>query len=403
MAKPKQAYKTGSKKPIQFTFIEFIIVSVCLMAVAGLLTHKFFTKRQSPVVRHEPWGELVAQDFKLERPLELFDPEETMPEPQTWSFERMNAEQTKALFVANGLTPEEAEKALAANRISQEGDMLVFTPAEEFLFSLSLETRQKLYAGMYGRSVSRFLDFPCVFPGKNIEAIYSDPRLHPDDVAFLKKLVYPGENSTKFSDYWLLLSKIPTSERRLAMAQVLSQLPAVLPSLRIRPDSDLNEIAAYWGQMENVRFNHLRPMLESLKRRPDGGTLDLVFLLPPFARARLFTYPAKEAGDPQMDCQWTTFNFSNLELDHRYNDAGYAANQLKNNYNQIPTPSAYGDLVLLVNERMEIYHSGVYLADDLVFTKYGNNKAQPWMIVRMADMLAAYPKLKPGYMRKKTS
>ena len=54
------------------------------------------------------------------------------------------------------------------------------------------------------------------------------------------------------------------------------------------------------------------------------------------------------------------------------------------------------------NDRSEIKDSAVYLADDLAFTKYGDNYRQPWMIVRIADMQAMYPTLKPLFYRKKT-
>jgi len=42
------------------------------------------------------------------------------------------------------------------------------------------------------------------------------------------------------------------------------------------------------------------------------------------------------------------------------------------------------------------------LADDLAFTKYGDNYRQPWMIVRMADMQTIYPTLRPSFFRRKT-
>ena len=51
----------------------------------------------------------------------------------------------------------------------------------------------------------------------------------------------------------------------------------------------------------------------------------------------------------------------------------------------------YGDILLLMNDRNEIKHSAVYLADDLVFTKNGNNYRQPWMLMHIPDLLATYP------------
>jgi hypothetical protein len=58
-----------------------------------------------------------------------------------------------------------------------------------------------------------------------------------------------------------------------------------------------------------------------------------------------------------------------------------------------------------MNNKNEIKHSATFLADDLVFTKNGNNFRQPWMIMRIDDLLATYPDEPPMravYMRVKT-
>jgi hypothetical protein len=36
-------------------------------------------------------------------------------------------------------------------------------------------------------------------------------------------------------------------------------------------------------------------------------------------------------------------------------------------------------------------HSAVDVADDVVFTKNGNNASQPWMLMHIPDLLATYP------------
>jgi hypothetical protein len=57
-----------------------------------------------------------------------------------------------------------------------------------------------------------------------------------------------------------------------------------------------------------------------------------------------------------------------------------------------------------MNDRQEIKHSAVFLADDLVFTKNGDNYRQPWMIMHIPDLLATYPAtppMHPVYLRPK--
>ena len=154
-----------------------------------------------------------------------------------------------------------------------------------------------------------------------------------------------------------------------------------------------------------MHFTDIRPLLEALKQLPDGGNLGLYYLLPKFARDRLYTFPLPpQAGEPIMDCHWSTFNFCNDTPDNRFNDPAFAVTYIRQNYYQIAAPSVYGDILLLMNDKQEIKHSATYLADDIVFTKNGNNYRQPWMLMRIPDLLATYPSMPPMhavYMRRK--
>jgi hypothetical protein len=203
-----------------------------------------------------------------------------------------------------------------------------------------------------------------------------------------------------------LLNKIPTLVRRVALTSALSRQSAVLARLMVRPDTDIDKIASYWSNVPNVRFTDLRPLLESLKQLPEGGTISLLYLLPKFARDRLYTFPLPpQPGEPTMDCHWTTFNFSNETPDNRFNDPDYAVRYIQKNYYPIAAPSLYGDILLLMNDKNEVKHSAVYLADNIVYTKNGNNFRQPWMLMRIPDLLATYPNtppMRPIYMRRKT-
>jgi len=420
MAKLKKNNGTDEVNSFRFSLAGLIIFSLFLMAGTALISNKVFNPKPKPfsfanndvpdpdvqdknMFTHKgPWGELLTQNIKLERPAEYIMDEVKNPGPETWTFNGMNAAQVKTLLAANGLTKEQVEAQLTPSHVTTAGTNTVFTPGEDFLLSLKPETRQKLYGALYGMGVGMYFDYPFIFPKDSVETVFTDDRLNPDDVALLKQLVYPATNSVRLTDYDFLLRKIPTPERRSMMAKVLSLQPAVLARLCVRPDSDIDKIAAYWGGMDNVRFTDTRPMLEALRGLPHGGTVSLMYFLPPFARARLYTYPLPpQPGDPVMDCHWTTFNFSSLQPDNRFNDPKYTVEYIQKNFYRIDVPSIYGDIVLYVNDKNEIKHSAVFLADDLAFTKYGNNFRQPWMIVRMADMQTMYPNLWPVFYRRK--
>ena len=115
------------------------------------------------------------------------------------------------------------------------------------MLSLDAAARQKLYVPMASLGVNTYFEFPFVFPGNEIESIYNDASLNPDDLAMLKRLVYSNSGAKQLSDYPFLLCKIPTLERRVAMARSMSRESAVIAGLSIRPDTDIDKIAAYWG------------------------------------------------------------------------------------------------------------------------------------------------------------
>jgi hypothetical protein len=131
--------------------------------------------------------------------------------------------------------------------------------------------------------------------------------------------------------------------------------------------------------------------LESFKHLPQGASMSILYFLPQFARQRLYTFPQPSAaGDPVMDCHWSTMNFFNDVPDNRFSDPQFTTPYLKANYYEIARPNSYGDLVFLLNRDGNAIHSAVYLADDLVFTKNGNNFSQPWMLMHLKDLVGEY-------------
>ena len=406
----------------RFTLSGLIVFSLALVGGGSFITLKLAGKTRPDLkadtfavnpndktrsVHVGPWGELITRDIQLERPVEYLTEEVTTPQPETWTFNDLKPEAVKALLAKDGLSAAQIAAAFTPGTFREEKSGTVLLPSADFLLSLDAETRKKLYLALAGLGVNMYLDYPYIFPGGSLESVYADARLNPDDVALLKRLVYVNGDARQMSDYLALLGKIPTVQRRVAMAQALSRQSAVFAGLVIKPDTDIEKLANYWGLIPNVRFTDIRPLMEALKALPEGGNLSLFYLLPKFARDRLYTFPLPaQAGEPVMDCHWSTFNFSNDTPDNRFNDPNFAIEYIRKNYYQIAAPSVYGDILLLMNDRNEIKHSAVYLADDLVFTKNGNNYRQPWMLMHIPDLLATYPAtpaMRPIYMRSKVN
>ena len=150
--------------------------------------------------RNGPWGELLTQNIKLQRPDEYFAQEVANPHPETWNFATRTPEQIKALLIANGLTKEQTEAQLTSGHLTTNGNNYLLTPDENFLLLLKPETRQKLYGGLYGLNLETYIDFPFIFPQDAIETVYADSQLNSEDVALLKQLIYQVTGAFRLSD-----------------------------------------------------------------------------------------------------------------------------------------------------------------------------------------------------------
>jgi hypothetical protein len=234
------------------------------------------------------------------------------------------------------------------------------------------------------------MQFPFCFPGNSFGTRVDKSKISAATLALLKKTLYQSGGAQRFSDLETLLRCIPDETERLQTVEALSHQSAILMGVRIWPDTDIDKLISYWSA-PGVRQMDLRPFLDSLKREPEGSAASILYFLPPFARQRLYTYPLpSQAGDPVVDCHWTTMNFFNETPDNRFSDPKYTVDYLQAHYYRIAKPGRYGDRIFLLNKNGAAIHSAVFLADDIVFTKNGNNASQPWMLMHLKDLVAAY-------------
>jgi hypothetical protein len=161
--------------------------------------------------------------------------------------------------------------------------------------------------------------------------------------------------------------------------------------LRVSSSSDCAALAEYWTADD--RRKDVVSLLRSLLELGDAGTLDLIHLLPPLARKLVNSYPPLELGrhGRMPDCHWSSLNFFNYEPQDCYLDSRLAASHLLENYECVERPYRYGDKLFFIDgPNGGSYHSCVYIADDLVFAKNGDNAANPWILTRLEDQKQVY-------------
>jgi hypothetical protein len=353
------------------------------------------------------WGELEELDARFEQPDEYVGFEKVSAEGPLWTFGTMTGPAIHDILLSVGMTEEQTTKLLAT-RLPGTAGIAVLKPDEESVLSLTPEVRSKLYLALAQNPANRFQNTPYFIPNADLEKIFQGhQKISAATRDLMKRLLYQRNGFTYFSDPETVIKHVSSEEERFEVLKALTGQNIVQMRLMIHPDSDIDKSLNYWGlAVPWILVKDLRPLFESLRRLPAGGSISIPYLLPPLARERLFTSPLPPAsGDSKLpDCHWSALNFFAMTPDQRMSENDFASQYIARNYYEIGKPGIEGDLVLLMNSENRVVHSSVYLADDIVFTKNGINFAQPWVTMRIKDMVGDFSALEPvkiAYFRRK--
>jgi hypothetical protein len=400
---------------IQLKLSGLILFSLSLVFATGLLTFGVLRWQQRTAVvtatapvntvgnmengsvaqwQHEtpPWGDLVTYNIELQKPDEYAAFESNTNQSPAWKFPALQPPQVRELLLASGLTTAQAAHALSPGLMQITATNTLVQPDESLLLGLTPAVRAKLYGQLALHAENHYAKNPFVFGAPDFATVARRGQLNPTVSNLVTRLLYPRGNAQCFSDIEFVLRSLPDEASRLELVKVMSAQSATLVRLQIHPDTDVDKLLGYWAAPINgVRVKDVRPLLDSLKRVPDGATVSLLYFLPQFARQRLYTFPMpQQGGDPMMDCHWSTMNFFNETPDNRFNDSAYLSQYVKTNFYEIAKATAYGDVVFLQQTDGTVLHSAVYIAGDIVFTKNGRSSVQPWILMHLKDLMGIY-------------
>ena len=357
---------------------------------AGLIQAKAQAKAQPEA----PWGQIEYTPFHLERP----DEQQLVNGPGApairWLFDNTSEADLQRFLSAPDLTAEQVRSLLDRSRWTRVGTGWQIVPLDEVVVGLSLPARERIYAVLRRNPANQLYFFPLCVGAAAFEQWMDDSGLPEDIQTLIRKLAYPRGQSLCLSDFSAIEARCTPEQKRL-LAKAVSRNPALLMKLRITPDSDLDALGRYWGRAG--RLKAMKPLLESLSHVPGGGLLNVSYFFPEFARMRLYTYPDPETDPVAMreDCFWTALNFFNEEPDNRYLVNGTQRSAIKDNYTEVKTNWAFGDMIVLLEGGKEAKHVCIYVADDVVFTKNGTDIWAPWTLMKMSDMMTRYTSDQP--------
>jgi hypothetical protein len=346
-------------------------------------------------VKSGPWGELTFERILIEPPESLIVPPAAVPAPPVWVFRGSTADELRAWWSSVGLTPPQLEQILAPARWEIAGDIIRIRPPEEFISSLTPETRAKVYTQLGEFNENLDQAFPFRFRADVADEWFRDSELRPETIALVKRYLYRRGTSLIFSDIHTISSQLPTQAERIRLVKTLARKSTLMVRLHLRPDSDLDALDHYWSRGQRAR--DITPLIRSLVPKQGEATLDLIHLLPRLPRSLLYTYPlANQKGAHSfLDCHWTTLNFFNTQPDPRFEEIDAVKDAILNEYFPVTGKPTFGDVVMLTRRDNSVVHSCVYIADSIVFTKNGASPNAPWILMELSDVIAFYPSDEP--------
>lgn len=339
-----------------------------------------------------PWGRLEIIPITISPPLEhVLQSGRQDAYEVAWCFPSKGASELSDLLAEAGL-PEELQarlKALAKRDLSIDG--YTICPDRELVLGLGPEDRAKLYLLLHPSEENPSQRNAFRFCGDSIGEWFGDSLISAETKRLVTPLIYRQGSFLFFSDLQTVKPLLSSADERLSLVRALSCESTMLLSLKVAGEEDVEALINYWGR--GGRAKEIRPILESLARLEGEQSIDVMRLLPPFARQRIYTYPtsAETAGDVVRDCHWSAMNFFSEYPDDRFGKPGTDFSTFAEDFYRIFGNPQFGDLVVYVNPKGGIVHSAVYIAADIVFTKNGNSNTRPWMFMKSENMKDFYP------------
>jgi hypothetical protein len=353
------------------------------------------TSTPAPVGLHRcargPWGEIEFHYIYLEASEQLVE-HFALPSTQPrWSFPDTTPEQLAALFEAARIPADWIEAWLSPQHLLKQPGMLHVLLPLAHLEGLMPEQRAYLYAELAKHAANEFHRDPVFITSGNVADFFRHTDIAMEHARWFERMCYRRGNVLCFSDIPALIGRAGSASEARRLFKLCSRTRAIIGRLRVNAETDCAALVDYWTAPE--RRKDMMPLLQSLVELRDVGSLDLMHLLPPLARKLVNSYPPLELGmhGRMPDCHWSSLNFFNYEAQECYLNTRLAASHLLESYETVEAPYRYGDKLFFIDgPNGGSYHSCVYIADDIVFAKNGDNAANPWILTRLEDQKQVY-------------
>lgn len=340
--------------------------------------------------RPGPWGQLEYYYIYLEAPQSLI---EHFPMPNSvtkWEFVGETESGLRDLFTRATLSQALQDYLLdPKNCINRDGRLTVFPPLPD-LSAMTPAQRSVIYAELAKSPENEFYANPVFITSGSVDQWLGQSRLSPEIREVIKKFTYMRGQVLAFSDLSAVLNYVKTDAEAKDFFKTMTRTRSLMLKLIIDDNTDLKKVVRYWSGRK--RNKDIEPLVTSTLETEGTNKLDVIHLLPSLARRFLYGYPPMELAvmGRMPDCHWSSLNFFNYKPREYYLDTRLATTAVLENYNRIEPPFEFGDVLMFLNAHGNAIHSCVYIADDIVYTKNGENMASPWLLMKISDVQRIY-------------
>jgi len=335
-----------------------------------------------------PWGEIEFHHIYLEASEQVVSRFRMPGSQPIWAFPGHTLQSLEELFERARIPADWLDYWLKPPCLVEMGATLNILVPIQHLDALMPEQRAMIFAELAKHEVNEYHRDPVFITSGSVEEFLRYAELSNEDARWFARACYRRGKVLCFSDVRALVARARSATEAVRFMKLCTRTRAIIARLRVTEQTDINELISYWTNEE--RRKDMRPLLHSIAAQ--RTCIDIAHLLPPLARKLLNGYPPFELAvkGRMPDCHWSSLNFFNYEPRDYYLDTRLAASHVLENYDQVEAPYRYGDKLLFLNDSQQAFHSCVYIAGDIVFSKNGDNAANPWILTHLGDLEQIY-------------
>ncbi len=344
-----------------------------------------------------PWGEIEYHYIYLEASEHVVSHFKMPAATPKWTFPGKSVEQIAEIFEFARIPEDWIERWLRPPCMVVSSTAIHILPPLEHLEALMPEQRALIFTELAKYPENEFHRDPVFITSGSVDEFLRNTGIAQDHARWFARMCYRRGRVLCFSDLPALLARARNSSEAMRFMKLCTRTRAIVARLRVTDQTDFNAVTGYWSDEE--RRKDVLPLLLSLAEL--RHSIDVIHLLPPLARKLLNGYPPFELAikGRMPDCHWSSLNFFNYEPRDYYLDTRLAASHVVENYTQVPAPYRYGDKLLFLTAAQHCFHSCVYIGGDIVFTKNGDNAANPWILSHLSDLEQIYLSNGGGYVQ----